>query len=489
MTSVAAVHLDRSDETQVETTDISRQFALLMLLAATIVGGLLRFWNLDVDSIWFDEAASWYQSRGTFAELLERTAADNYPPLHNIFLYFIIHNFGDSEWWVRFPSAVFGTLTIPLVYWVAATLHSRRSGVLAAVMIALSIFLIDYSQEARMYSLLALAATAYFGTMIAFLRKPSIIWGAAAAVSGAALTYTHPYGGLTWAVMSAVFAAYAMASASRSRGRVVGFLLIQIAVVAIFLPWALILIERANHIVSSGFWIPYPTLSLILQQFQTIMGGQFAMLVVGCGLGIATLWIVRQPVRGVAPEPIEPRWALAMLLTWALGPWIVAEIASLLLRPIVHERYLTAIAPAFCILAAIGFGAAVRSAAGVLVAVLALVIGMGSALIQWDGWHHDDWRSVAKLVAEGLGPGDCVGIAPGWVDKPFEYYFRDESACVVELYSADDATKPPADIKRLFVVFQYADSFRDDLTARLSQTWPVRSEKSFPGIDVEIFEK
>lgn len=50
----------------------------------------------------------------------------------------------------------------------------RMAGFVGAVLLALSPFHIFYSQEARMYSLLALAATLYAATCFYYLRAPSI---------------------------------------------------------------------------------------------------------------------------------------------------------------------------------------------------------------------------------------------------------------------------------------------------------------------------
>lgn len=58
----------------------------LILALILVVAALLRFQNLDRTSLWYDEAVSWSQSKGTIAELLTAVAADNYPPLHNILL-------------------------------------------------------------------------------------------------------------------------------------------------------------------------------------------------------------------------------------------------------------------------------------------------------------------------------------------------------------------------------------------------------------------
>ncbi|HEX3000949.1 MAG TPA: glycosyltransferase family 39 protein [Methanoregula sp.] len=61
--------------------------------------------------------------------------------------------FGNNETVLRFVPALFGVLTIPLMYWVGKEFMDRNAGIIAAAACAFSPFLIFYSQEARAYSM------------------------------------------------------------------------------------------------------------------------------------------------------------------------------------------------------------------------------------------------------------------------------------------------------------------------------------------------
>ena len=56
------------------------------------VAAAVRIYHLDFQSIWYDESASWFQSIQDFPDMIRAVAGDNYPPLHNIFLYVFILN-------------------------------------------------------------------------------------------------------------------------------------------------------------------------------------------------------------------------------------------------------------------------------------------------------------------------------------------------------------------------------------------------------------
>jgi mannosyltransferase len=78
----------------------------------------------------------------------------------------------DTEWVLRAPSALLAVGNVVAIYWLGVLIGSRIAGVLAPAVLATSGFHIYYSQEARMYTLLALAATLY-AAAAGLLRKIS----------------------------------------------------------------------------------------------------------------------------------------------------------------------------------------------------------------------------------------------------------------------------------------------------------------------------
>ncbi|MDJ0738254.1 MAG: glycosyltransferase family 39 protein [Gammaproteobacteria bacterium] len=151
-----------------------RAWGALALIVA--VGAALRFWNLGAASLWLDEVASI-----KFASLpwttLWLSGYDNAPPLHYSLVKLCLE-FADTEFSVRLPSALFGTLTIPLVYVAASRIAGRAGGLLAAMLLALSAGQIEYAQEARGYALLA------FGLAVALLGLVMVMAAGSASPTG-----------------------------------------------------------------------------------------------------------------------------------------------------------------------------------------------------------------------------------------------------------------------------------------------------------------
>lgn len=147
--------------------------AVLALIVAIAAG--FRFWALGANSVWVDEGASWFQSSGTFLEVFSRTAQDNYPPLHNLFLWLQIGLFGDGEASLRFPSAVFATLEIPAVFMLGRAMAGSRAGLMAAALLALSPVHLYQAHNARMYTLFSLTVTLWLWSALRHvaMRRPS----------------------------------------------------------------------------------------------------------------------------------------------------------------------------------------------------------------------------------------------------------------------------------------------------------------------------
>jgi 4-amino-4-deoxy-L-arabinose transferase-like glycosyltransferase len=122
---------------------------LVILLAA-----ILRFYHLSNQSLWADEGNSIALTRYTFTEIAQRTAFDIHPPFYYWLLKIWVVIFSDSEFGLRSLSVLLAASLVYLTGLIGTYLFSRRVGLLAAFISALSPLQVYYAQEARMYMLL-----------------------------------------------------------------------------------------------------------------------------------------------------------------------------------------------------------------------------------------------------------------------------------------------------------------------------------------------
>jgi len=125
----------------------------LALLGITLLALALRLWHLSGQSLGYDEGYSIALARQSLGAIAAQTAADIQPPLYYDLLHFWMQLFGSSEAAVRSLSLLFGLLTVPLLYALGRRLFGPATGLLAALLGAISPFWIWYAQEARNYTL------------------------------------------------------------------------------------------------------------------------------------------------------------------------------------------------------------------------------------------------------------------------------------------------------------------------------------------------
>lgn len=191
----------------------------------TLAGFWLRADGLAGQALWSDEDITLDRARMPVAAMLESLPVEQAP------LYYVLMRpwtilAGQSDYALRMPSALAGTLAIALAAFVGARLFGRLAGAAGALLVAAQLFAISYGQEARMYALLlALCLAAPAAVLRAEAReargRPARRWWIGAGILAALAALTHHYGALIAFVLAA-WAAHALVWAPRTSGPGVG---------------------------------------------------------------------------------------------------------------------------------------------------------------------------------------------------------------------------------------------------------------------------
>ncbi len=432
---------------------------LIVLLAAG-----LRLYHLGSKSLWLDEAvtatATTYR---TFHDLIAWTQWDDQMPLYNLITW-LLGPFGHGEAFVRLPSAVAGTLTIPVMYFLGKATFGRRAGLVAALLAAVMPFAIWYSQEARPYALLMLATSLqmYFAYQAVSLNRV-FDWAGLAAATLLNL-YTHyiaiaaTLGVCAFIGFALVYAGIRVMRGHQRRFRqwlqtcAAGFLTAVIIVVG-YLPWARTLrnfLHRPTQGLARYVGDHHTATFHDVQAFLTSFNLTGLVLVVlGIGLVACLAWAVAGRVQAAALPVI--------CLVVPLGAlWLKLHGSIFLLFP----RYLGFLFPAAILLAAIGvesvavvtgglrwfarpaFGRRLAGAVSLVLAALMLV-QLAPAVASGYRTPKDDYRGAADLIISS-SPPDSVVLAMGrysnFVTISLGYYLaqRHSTIKVVESKEIDD---------------------------------------------------
>ena len=170
----------------------------LLLFCLLWLAFFLRLYTIDHASLWGDEGFSVAIANYPISTILEsKVIIQNYayheshPPLYYLLLHGSRILLGDSDFTYRFVSVLFGMLLLPLIYQLGKQVHSKQAGRLALGLGAVNSIWIQYSQEARMYTLIMLLATAVTLSAIRLFQQPNWKAGASTAIFAVLLAGTN----------------------------------------------------------------------------------------------------------------------------------------------------------------------------------------------------------------------------------------------------------------------------------------------------------
>jgi hypothetical protein len=344
---------------------------------------------------WMDEALSVGIASHHLTAIPGVLRQDGSPPLYYLLLHLWMSVFGNTESDTHWLSVAFGLLSIPLGTWAAQKLFGRRAGWIAAVLFALNPFITAYSQETRMYTLMALLGVlATVGLIHGFVyrrRKYLILF----AIAQALMVYTHAWG--IFFGVGAVIALIPVYLNSDDRRAFRRDALFSFGAAAIlYLPWLPTLFYQATH--TGSPWDSAPNFGAPVQISRNLMGGDRATtaLVLAAAIGLAPFFT--KALR--RSREAQVMWLLILIPIGTLGfGWLVSRIS-----PAWQYRYFAPVLASLLLLAAWGMS----RAKGVGLIALILVVIFWANPASFTPQYKSDMKDVAAEMAPRLHPGDLV---------------------------------------------------------------------------------
>jgi len=170
--SAAGSGLDRLDSfvNQILTSaPILRNRGGVVAIALVAIAALgIRLVRLDAESPWMDELVTVETYYLPPMGVIRAAAIEGQPPLDNFIGAALVRiGLADSDWWVRFPAAVFGAGAVLSLGLLVASFAGTGAGLVAALLLAVCPIHVYMSQEVRPYALMFFLALA---SVLAFQR-------------------------------------------------------------------------------------------------------------------------------------------------------------------------------------------------------------------------------------------------------------------------------------------------------------------------------
>ncbi len=393
-------------------TNLLRWGIVGLLLAAFAI----RTLTLTNQSLWRDEVDALNFAQAPWRAMLATFTRPGWNgPLYFALLRGWVGLTGQSEFALRYFSLLFGVLAVALAFALSKRLADSATASFCSTLIALSPYLVWYSQEVKMYTLvLALAALAIYALRRAMDGERRIVGWVTLVMATSVAMYCHILAALLIPVEIILSLVWGLGSRRDGwwKGALVSFACLTLPYVPL-LRWQLPLVFRPAQ---TGFAY-YPLnqmLLVLLNGFATGVGGMLPMtalwpagslLLVGVALGVA-------------------RWRdLVALLVWLLLPPLALWLISLN-RPIFTDRYLIWTGTAFYLGVSLGMATLWRlwKPLGLIALVAVAGIAIQGVYDQAATPIKSDFRGAARYIQAHQAPGDLVVFQIPYVRHTFDYY-------------------------------------------------------------------
>ena len=228
---------------------------LLFIVANFITKGYF----LANNSLGGDEPFSVFYAQTDVNQIIEFLSKGNNPPLYEILLHFWIKLFGISEFSVRFPSLIFSSLTIGMIYAFACKFLNLRIAVYASLLFLASNYHVLFSHEARGYALLGLLSIVSVYCFLSLTKnshskRKKTLFFLGLALCNSLLFYTH-YFGLFIIIIEVIFFLFKIKSFKKE-----ALLFARTLVTTLLLttPYFSVLYSRYSISKSKGTWLTPP---------------------------------------------------------------------------------------------------------------------------------------------------------------------------------------------------------------------------------------
>ena len=396
------------------------------VIVLVLVSFGLGSYDLGGREFWLDEALSANVSglgwAGAMAHL--RSSAFEHPPFYFLALNLWQQAAGTTEFALRFFSLVWGVLFIPLLYVVAKRLSSERVGVLAALLATISPFMVAYSQEARMYTMLpCLALLALLTFWNGLEREDQPLWWMAYLLVMTLGALTHYLFVLLW-LATTLYLMLDLLRRRRVRWLAIAVQGLPIVVAGVWMVFSPGVRESFERVAREGdiFSLAYnlnkimPTLLLAEMEVQKPSAGAYVLMALGWLLILLGVWWSRR-ARILDASP----WLL-------LVSTLVVPLVSALFVPYgVLGRHLGYVLIPGFIFMALGLLALQRRGmlalgAGILIVMLLSTLG----LVTYFTASSSSFGQALAYIDRRAKPGDSLIISEPLLQYLAAYYNQQE---------------------------------------------------------------
>lgn len=479
-------------------TKIDCHAILLLLLLMSAI--LLRIYNLSGESLWLDEGISIRRSKLNLIEIVFELITNVHPPLYFVILHYWMLIFGDSELSVRFPSVIFGLCSVLMIYKLGSAISNRNTGLISALILCFSVFHVQYSQEARGYSLMVLLSIISMYSLIKLIvnKDKEKIHRSGYIISSILLICTHSYGLLVILAQNIFFVITYIINKNSLNLNFRKWISLQGIVALLYLPWLFILAFQVISI-QSGYWISQPNIMMIYETFLKYAGSKNLLFTSLFLLIIPFFFLMKTKLSNTLFKHKKGNKynldlqgnKILLLITWLLVPIIIPFLISQILAPIYQIRYTISASVAFYILIALAIEKIKIRHIKTFFIFLIIIFSMCNLYKYYVEINKQQWRDSIKYLEMNAQSGDIVLCVPDYIlNSVINYYTKRNDLYKLPFkmkskkLDAEKKEKLVHEIKKykkFWLIISHDEDYLDFEQHFKSMSYSIRDKKTFDG--------
>ena len=412
----------------------------LTVAGPTLLAAALAAWHLGTRSLWLDEGATVAIVSQHGIGLWMAIARDGGNMLgYYLGIHAVVALFGTAEWVIRLPSVVATAVTAGVVTWLGLRLFAdRMAGIAAGLLVAVSLPIVFWGQNARGYAAMVCFATisvALFAVLLGDARSGVPVRRRVLAAYGITLWLSLYMGFIAILMIPAELVVLAWFARDRWRWMLGTLVVVGLAC----LPLLLLALGRGS---GQLFWVPSPSSTVLKQAAVTVtstgMPPNFHVrwlttpaLIFSGALIVAAVLRVALLVRAPRAAAAGGVWAAVLVTSWFLVPLVIGLVLSFAGEPVELARGSVLLIPAVALL--LGWGLFATDTPYLLGGALfvALVVVRVFPLVPSYHTNPENWQAAAQAVigaSDGAAGGGCVAFYPEDGRMAFDYYVGHRAA-------------------------------------------------------------
>ena len=496
---------------------MNKKTIILLLILIIFAGTFLRFYKIGDESFWLDESATAltlkkyslgeiFYNTAKLGQILPEYYGSNVDlPPYYILLKLWSDIFGISESSLRSFSAIFGVLSIIMVYLLSKELFGKKTGIIASLLFSVNAIMIEYSQEARLYSMLifiALLAAYFLARLLKTNENKHLAGFIASNIFGIYAQYTFLF--FVIFEISFVFILFAKGRLKSKKAKISKIHIAVLSLMIFYIPLAARILNPklvATHYLGKfsigslakaflqlNTWI-YPSDQFLAKldnfNFASFFISEWILAISAASLAALLLIFAAKNFRKM--QNIDE--SKLFLLFWILIPLTIGF--AVLYKSIFtfgSSKYFVFIIPAYLILAANGI-CAFKAKKPFLFALLLIILTVPALLSYYINLNKPQYKEASDFLEINSINKEIIIVNLPSVAVPLDYY-SDKLHNIHGVTSAQEADYLTLGSKSLWLVLstKYSDPKRE-IRDFFDENFRLEGSKKFHGVELLHYSK